>query len=62
MSAPLVLCYHAVSDAWSHPLAVRPRALERQLRSLLRRRLRPVDAADVVAGNGRLLHVTFDDA
>jgi peptidoglycan/xylan/chitin deacetylase (PgdA/CDA1 family) len=59
---PLVVCYHAVSDVWPHALAVRPGALERQLRSLLLRRYRAVGAADVLAGRGRLLHVTFDDA
>lgn len=32
------------------------------MRSLLRRRFRPVGAADAVDGRGRLLHVTFDDA
>lgn len=59
---PLVLCYHAVSDGWPDDLAVRPAELERQLRLLLRRGLRGATAAEVVAGWGRLLHVTFDDA
>jgi peptidoglycan/xylan/chitin deacetylase (PgdA/CDA1 family) len=59
---PLVLCYHAVSSSWPHALAVTAPALERQLRSLLARRYRPVGAADAIAGHGRLLHVTFDDA
>lgn len=59
---PLVLCYHAVSSAWPHELAVNATVLERQLRSLLLRRWRPARAADVVDGHGRLLHVTFDDA
>ena len=62
MGRPLVLCYHAVSDEWDHLLAVRPRAFERQLTSLLRRGYRPVGASEALAGQGRLLHVTFDDA
>ncbi|MGH2921563.1 MAG: polysaccharide deacetylase family protein [Gaiellaceae bacterium] len=62
MSRPLVLCYHAVSDGWPNALAVRPVAFERQLQSVLRRGFRPVDAAQAVAGRGRMLHVTFDDA
>lgn len=59
---PLVLCYHAVSDAWPDPLAVPPPFFERQLRSLLRLGFRPVAAPDVLTRRGRLLHVTFDDA
>lgn len=59
---PLVLCYHAVSSGWPHALALDPDVLERQLRGLRLRRWRPVDAAQVVDGRGRLLHVTFDDA
>lgn len=59
---PLVLCYHATAATWDHRLSVSPRTLERQIRLLLARRYRPVRAAELVAGNGRLLHVTFDDA
>ena len=44
-SAPLVLCYHAVSDRWPDPLAVPARVLLEQVRRLLGRGLRPVDAA-----------------
>lgn len=58
----LVLCYHSVSDEWDHQLAVRPHAFERQLRGLLRRRFRPVSAAEVLDAPRRTLHVTFDDA
>jgi peptidoglycan/xylan/chitin deacetylase (PgdA/CDA1 family) len=58
---PLVLCYHAVSDGWNHPLSVRRAALEGQVQHLLARRYRPVSAEELVAG-GRLFHVTFDDA
>src|SRR5215207_6835426 len=46
----LVLCYHSVSDDWEHQLAVRPRAFERQLASLLRRGFRPVGADAVLDG------------
>jgi peptidoglycan/xylan/chitin deacetylase (PgdA/CDA1 family) len=59
---PLVLCYHAVSETWHHELSVSPDAMEKQLRLLLDRGYRPVTAAEAVAGSGRLLHVTFDDA
>jgi peptidoglycan/xylan/chitin deacetylase (PgdA/CDA1 family) len=59
---PIVLCYHAVSEDWNHPLAVRLPRLERQLASVLRRRYRPVSAEATVGGRGKLLHVTFDDA
>jgi peptidoglycan/xylan/chitin deacetylase (PgdA/CDA1 family) len=58
----LIICYHAVSAAWRHPLAVPLPRLERQVRSVLRRGYRPGTAADVLSGRGRLLHVTFDDA
>jgi peptidoglycan/xylan/chitin deacetylase (PgdA/CDA1 family) len=57
-----VLCYHAVSEAWEHSLAVESTAFEQQLRSILRRRFRPASAAETLTGRGRLLHVTFDDA
>jgi peptidoglycan/xylan/chitin deacetylase (PgdA/CDA1 family) len=43
-------------------MSVAPTMIERQLRLLLARRLRPAGAADVAHGRGRLLHVTFDDA
>ena len=59
---PLVLCYHAVSDTWPHQLSVSPEAFESQLSLLLRNGYRPVDAAGAVTGEGKLLHVTFDDA
>ena len=59
---PLVLCYHAVSETWPHQLSVTAEALEAQLGLLLRRGYRPVAAAEALAGEGKLLHVTFDDA
>ncbi len=57
-----MLCYHAVSDGWQHPLSVRTADFARQLALVLSLRYRPGTAAEVVAGRGRLLHVTFDDA
>ena len=60
--AALVLCYHAVSDGWSHELSVPPAAFERQLRSLRRRGFRGVAAETALDGDRRGLHVTFDDA
>ena len=59
---PLVLCYHAVSDTWNHTLSVGAEALEAQLELLLRSGYKPVTAAELVSGDGKLLHVTFDDA
>lgn len=59
---PLVLCYHAVSDAWEHDLAVAPGELERQLAALLRRGWRGGRVEEAVAGGRRVLHATFDDA
>jgi peptidoglycan/xylan/chitin deacetylase (PgdA/CDA1 family) len=56
-----VLCYHRVSTAEPHRLAVSPEALETHLRMLLGR-YRPGTAADVVEGRSHVLHVTFDDA
>ena len=58
----VVLCYHAVSDAWPHPIAVGADAFERQLRLLLRRGFRPAPTAWILAGGRGLMHVTFDDA
>jgi peptidoglycan/xylan/chitin deacetylase (PgdA/CDA1 family) len=58
----LVLCYHAVSDAWPDQLAVPPRLFEEHLVRLLRRGYRPVSAAESLAGRRGSLHVTFDDA
>ena len=60
--APLVLCYHGVSDSWEHSLSVRPSVFERQLSSLLRRGYRPATAIETVGAGKKLLHVTFDDA
>jgi len=59
---PLVLCYHAVSDTWPHQLSVSSGAFESQLSLLVRNGYRPVDAAGALTGEGKLFHVTFDDA
>jgi peptidoglycan/xylan/chitin deacetylase (PgdA/CDA1 family) len=61
-SRPLVLCYHAVSASWTHPLSISPRLFKRQVESLLRRGYVPCSASDAMAGTRRSLHVTFDDA
>jgi len=60
-AVPFVLCYHAVSEAWDDPLAMRPETLERQVAAAIRWGWKPAAAADVVAGSSRALHVTFDD-
>jgi len=60
--APLVLCYHAISETWRDELSVSPIVFERQVRTLLSRGYRPATAAEVVASRGKLLHITFDDA
>ena len=59
---PIVLCYHATASGWDHHISVSPDAVDRQIRLLLARRYRPVGAADLLAGRGRIFHVTFDDA
>jgi peptidoglycan/xylan/chitin deacetylase (PgdA/CDA1 family) len=58
----LVLCYHALSEDWPHPLSSGLETFERQLRGLLRRGFRPAGAAELLRSDARLLHVTFDDA
>ncbi len=62
LAVPFVLCYHAVSDTWDHPLAVRRETLTRQLAGAIRWGWKPAGALEVVAGKPRALHVTFDDA
>jgi peptidoglycan/xylan/chitin deacetylase (PgdA/CDA1 family) len=59
---PLVLCYHAVTAAWQHALAVEAGTLLRQVQGLLGRGYEPVSADEVLRADGRALHVTFDDA
>lgn len=64
MSDVLVLCYHAVSDAWPSPLAVTPAQLEAQVSRLLARGYRPATFREAVLAPPapRTLAVTFDDA
>lgn len=59
----VVLCYHAVSNDWNSPLAVRPHDLEAQIAGLLARGFAPVGFTELVRGEpgGRKLVVTFDD-
>lgn len=57
----LVLCFHAMSDAWDDALAVRPDALARHVRLLLLGRTGGSAAQAVAAARG-VLHATFDDA
>ena len=59
---PLVLCYHAVSDAWEDDLAVDPEVFQAQIRLALRSGFTPVSLSEAVIGSGKLLHITFDDA
>jgi peptidoglycan/xylan/chitin deacetylase (PgdA/CDA1 family) len=61
VTRPLVLCYHAVSATWPHLLSVPPDDLERQLESVLAAGYRPVGAEKAAEGEGRVLHVSFDD-
>jgi len=64
MNQPIVLCYHAVSDAWAAPLAITPAWLDRQVTMLLRLGYRPGRLNDVLMAPDaeRSFAVTFDDA
>ena len=61
---PLILCYHAVADAWDDPLATPVAHFEQQLHTLVGRGFRGASAEEIVRrpDGRRLLHVTFDDA
>jgi peptidoglycan/xylan/chitin deacetylase (PgdA/CDA1 family) len=64
MNDLLILCYHAVSDAWTTEFAVSAAQLDSQVRSLVRRGYRPATlsgALDHRPGRKTLV-VTFDDA
>jgi peptidoglycan/xylan/chitin deacetylase (PgdA/CDA1 family) len=56
--------YHAVSDGLEDPLAVRLADFERQLSDLVAAGYRGATARQILErpGDGRLLHLTFDDA
>jgi peptidoglycan/xylan/chitin deacetylase (PgdA/CDA1 family) len=60
----LVLCYHAISESWPAPTAVRPDRLEQQLSILVERGYRGATFTDAITRSvdGRTLVVTFDDA
>ena len=59
----LVLCYHAVSDAWPAALSIEPARLRRQLGGLLARGWEAFTFTDAVVDvpAARTLAVTFDD-
>lgn len=57
----LVLCFHAIGDAWSDPLSLPLARFERQLR-LVQKRRRAGTLADAVADAPGRYVVTFDDA
>lgn len=64
MSAPLVLCYHAVSETWPAALSIAPDRFDEHLALLRRRGLRGVtftEAATGAAGPDSVA-ITFDDA
>jgi len=63
MSDLLILCYHAVSDAWPTEFAVSPERLGEQLRAILRRGYRPATlSAALGRSTEKTLVVSFDDA
>jgi peptidoglycan/xylan/chitin deacetylase (PgdA/CDA1 family) len=65
LSAPLVLCYHAVSPTWPAALSITPEALDDHLGRLARRGYRGIPAREALAdggADGRTVVVTFDDA
>ena len=64
MADLLVLCYHALSDAWPADLAVARDRFEEQLEELVGRGYRGVTFTEAVKGRdgGPRLAVTFDDA
>lgn len=64
MRDPLIMCYHAVSPTWSEALAVTPKRLERQVRTLLRLGYHPATFSEALLTpqSRRVFAVTFDDA
>lgn len=63
MSDVLVLCYHAVSSGWDHPMAMTPLQLRAQVMSLQERgyRFETFTRAVLAPPGGRVAVVTFDD-
>lgn len=64
VSELLVLCYHAISEAWPSPAAITPARLRAQLRLLLKLGFRPLPLSAALAEDapGKAMVVTFDDA
>jgi peptidoglycan/xylan/chitin deacetylase (PgdA/CDA1 family) len=62
LSAPLCLCYHAVSESWPADLSVTPEAFERQISLLARRGYRARGFTDSIGAPGKVVAITFDDA
>lgn len=64
MNDTLVLCYHAVSDAWDHPMAIGVEQLRTHVRMLRDRgyRFDTLTRAVTQEPRGRTAVVTFDDA
>jgi peptidoglycan/xylan/chitin deacetylase (PgdA/CDA1 family) len=60
----LVLCYHGVSERWTSPMSVTPRALEEQLSLLIRRGYQGATFTEAVTSPPapKTVAVTFDDA
>jgi peptidoglycan/xylan/chitin deacetylase (PgdA/CDA1 family) len=60
----LVLCYHAVSEAWDADLSVTPERFEAQLRWLADTGYRAVTFTELTQRRmrGRVVAITFDDA
>lgn len=62
MTRSVVLAYHAVEDAWNHPLAVTGATFRKHLHALARRGFRGATLHVVAhAPAGRLAAITFDD-
>ncbi len=60
----LILCYHALSPAWTADLSTTPARFERQISLLVKRGYRGMTFTEAVSSpqGGRVLVVTFDDA
>jgi peptidoglycan/xylan/chitin deacetylase (PgdA/CDA1 family) len=60
----LILGYHGVSETWTSPLSVTPKALESQMKYLLSKGYRGVTFTQAALEDhpGKVVSVTFDDA
>lgn len=62
MARATALAYHAVTDAWPHPLAIAPDRFRRQIEQLAARGFRGVTLSGLADGvDGDAVAVTFDD-